>query len=62
VPLTSLLPAVSLSALVCLALLGAAGARTGGAKLGTAVLRVTFWGALAMAITTLIGKLTGTVV
>lgn len=62
VPLTSLLPAVSLSALAFLALLGAAGARTGGAKLGTAILRVTFWGALAMAITALIGKLTGTVV
>lgn len=62
VPQTQLLPAVSLSALVFLALLGAAGARTGGAKPGTAILRVTFWGALAMAVTAFIGKLTGTVV
>lgn len=61
-PQTVLLPAVSSSALVFLGLLGAAGARTGGAKLSTAVLRVTFWGALAMAVTALIGKLTGTVV
>lgn len=61
-PQTILLPAVSVSALVFLGLLGAAGARTGGAKLDKAVLRVTFWGALAMAVTALIGKLTGTVV
>jgi VIT1/CCC1 family predicted Fe2+/Mn2+ transporter len=61
-PQTVLLPAVSVSALVFLGLLGAAGARTGGAKLDKAVLRVTFWGALAMAVTALIGKLTGTVV
>lgn len=62
VPLSSLVLAVSASTLVFLALLGAAGAKTGGAKLGTAVLRVVFWGALAMGVTTLIGKLTGTVV
>lgn len=62
VPLSSLVLAVSASTIVFLALLGAAGARTGGAKMGAAVLRVVFWGALAMGITTLIGKLTGTVV
>jgi VIT1/CCC1 family predicted Fe2+/Mn2+ transporter len=62
VPLSSLVLAVSLSTIVFLALLGAAGARTGGAKMGAAVLRVVFWGALAMGVTTLIGKLTGTVV
>ncbi len=62
VPITSLVLAVSLSTLVFLALLGAAGARTGGATIGKAVVRVVFWGALAMGVTTLIGKLTGTVV
>ncbi len=30
--------------------------------MGAAIVRVTFWGALAMGVTTLIGKLTGTVV
>ncbi len=62
VPATSLILAVSVSTLLFLALLGAAGARTGGAKMGAAIVRVTFWGALAMGVTTLIGKLTGTVV
>ncbi|WP_439532283.1 VIT1/CCC1 transporter family protein [Polymorphobacter sp.] len=54
--------AVVASALVGLALLGAAGARTGGAPLGRAVVRVVFWGALAMAATALIGRLAGTVI
>jgi VIT1/CCC1 family predicted Fe2+/Mn2+ transporter len=62
VPTESLITAVSVSTLAFLALLGAAGAKTGGAKLGAGIFRVTFWGALAMAVTTLIGKLTGTVV
>ena len=62
VPLSSLVPAVSASTLVFLALLGAAGARTGGARMGAAVFRVVFWGALAMGVTALIGKLTGAVV
>jgi VIT1/CCC1 family predicted Fe2+/Mn2+ transporter len=62
VPLSSLVLAVSASTLVFLALLGAAGARTGGARMGAAVFRVVFWGALAMGVTALIGKLTGAVV
>ncbi|MBA3067602.1 MAG: VIT family protein [Hyphomonas sp.] len=62
VPTESLITAVSVSTLAFLALLGAAGAKTGGAKLGAGIFRVTFWGALAMAVTALIGKLTGTVV
>jgi VIT1/CCC1 family predicted Fe2+/Mn2+ transporter len=49
-------------ALVVLALLGAAGARAGGAKLIPATLRVLFWGALAMAVTAGVGRLFGTVV
>jgi vacuolar iron transporter family protein len=62
VPLSSLVLAVSASTLVFLALLGAAGARTGGARMGAAVFRVVFWGALAMGVTALIGKLTGAVI
>ena len=61
-PLASAPLAVSIAALGFLALLGAVGARTGGAPIGTAVLRVTFWGALAMAMTALIGRLFGAVV
>ena len=48
--------------LVVLALLGALAARTGGAPLGRGMLRVTLWGALAMAATSGIGTLFGTVV
>lgn len=53
---------VSVSSLLFLALLGAVGAKVGGAPVGKATLRVAFWGALAMAITAGIGKLVGTAV
>ena len=53
---------VSLASLLFLALLGAVGARAGGAPVLRAMLRVTFWGALAMALTAAIGALFGTVV
>lgn len=46
-------------ALMVLAALGAAGARTGGAKLLPATVRVVFWGALAMAVTAGVGHLFG---
>lgn len=52
--------AVSLASLVFLALLGAVGARTGGANVVKAAIRVTFWGALAMAVTAGIGAAFGT--
>jgi VIT1/CCC1 family predicted Fe2+/Mn2+ transporter len=45
-----------------LALLGAVGARTGGADILRATVRVTFWGALAMALTAGIRKVFGTVI
>jgi VIT1/CCC1 family predicted Fe2+/Mn2+ transporter len=45
-----------------LALLGAIGARAGGAPMLKATVRVTFWGALAMALTAGIGRLVGTAV
>lgn len=51
---------VSLVSLACLALLGAVGAKAGGAPIAKAVLRVTFWGAFAMAATAAIGSLFGT--
>jgi len=42
-----------------LALLGALAAKVGGAPVLTSALRVLFWGALAMALTSLIGRLFG---
>lgn len=53
---------VSAASLVFLGVLGALGARAGGAPIGRATLRVMFWGALAMALTAAIGALVGTVV
>ena len=54
--------AVPTTALFFLASLGALAARTGGAAMGMAAARVTFWGALAMAATAGIGELFGSVV
>jgi VIT1/CCC1 family predicted Fe2+/Mn2+ transporter len=53
---------VSAASLGFLALLGAIGARAGGANVLRATTRVTFWGAFAMALTAGIGKVFGTVV
>lgn len=50
---------VSLSSLTFLALLGGLGARAGGAGYAKAIFRVTFWGALAMAVTAGIGLVIG---
>jgi VIT1/CCC1 family predicted Fe2+/Mn2+ transporter len=55
-----LVTAVIVVSLVLLAILGALGARTGGASIGRGVTRVVFWGALAMAVTFGIGHLFGT--
>jgi VIT1/CCC1 family predicted Fe2+/Mn2+ transporter len=54
--------AVTIASLVFLAVLGAVGAQAGGAPMSKAVLRVTFWGAVAMAITSVIGSVFGAVV
>jgi VIT1/CCC1 family predicted Fe2+/Mn2+ transporter len=54
-----LMPAVGTGSLLFLALLGMVGARAGGAGLVKPTLRVVFWGALAMALTTGIGLLIG---
>jgi len=61
-PASWVVVAVSVASLAFLALLGAIGARAGGAPILRATLRVTFWGALAMAATAGIGALVGTVV
>jgi VIT1/CCC1 family predicted Fe2+/Mn2+ transporter len=61
-PASMLVPVVSAASLAFLAVLGAIGAKAGGANILRATVRVTFWGALAMAITAGIGKVFGTVV
>jgi VIT1/CCC1 family predicted Fe2+/Mn2+ transporter len=61
-PPSAIVPVVSLASLAFLALLGAVGARAGGAGVIKATLRVTFWGAMAMALTAGIGALVGTAV
>jgi vacuolar iron transporter family protein len=60
-PVNVLVPIVSAASSGFLALLGAIGARAGGANMLRATLRVTFWGAMALGITAGIGKLFGTV-
>jgi len=61
VPGPRLMPAVAASSLVFLALLGGLAARTGGAPILVGAIRVTFWGALAMALTAAVGRLFGVV-
>lgn len=62
VPVALLIPAVAIVSLLCLAVLGTLGAKAGGAPLAPSLLRVTFWGALAMAVTAGVGRLFGTAV
>ena len=61
-PLNLIVPIVSGASLGFLALLGAIGARAGGANVFKATVRVTFWGAFAMALTAGIGAVFGKVV
>jgi VIT1/CCC1 family predicted Fe2+/Mn2+ transporter len=56
------IPTVIGSSILLLALLGGLGAHAGGAPVVKAALRVTFWGALAMALTAGVGALFGAVV
>jgi vacuolar iron transporter family protein len=62
VPAAGLIPLVSGTSLVFLALLGGLAAHAGGAGVVVGAIRVTFWGALAMALTAGVGSLFGTVV
>ena len=59
-PRSALTPAVAAASLVFLGVLGATGARAGGAKILRPTVRVMFWGALAMATTAGIGAVFGT--
>ncbi|MFJ7357410.1 VIT family protein (plasmid) [Rhizobium oryzihabitans] len=61
-PPNQLVMLVSVASLMFLALLGAIGAKAGGANVLRATVRVTFWGAFAMALTAGIGALVGTAV
>ncbi len=58
-PLTALMWGVSVCSLLFLAVLGIVAARVGGASMLTAAVRVTVWGALAMALTAGVGALFG---
>jgi VIT1/CCC1 family predicted Fe2+/Mn2+ transporter len=62
VPDTSAVVAVSGVSLICLAALGALAASAGGASAWVGAARVTFWGAVAMAVTAAVGALFGTTV
>jgi len=59
-PPSDLIPLVSATSLVFLALLGGLAARAGGASIAVGAIRVTFWGALAMGVTAGVGALFGT--
>jgi VIT1/CCC1 family predicted Fe2+/Mn2+ transporter len=61
-PSKALIPAVAIGSLLFLSLLGAVGAKAGGAGLLKATIRVTFWGAFAMGLTAGIGALFGKVI
>ncbi len=58
-PAVVVLPFVAAASLIFLGVLGAVGAKAGGANVVTATVRVTFWGAFAMAATAGIGALIG---
>jgi VIT1/CCC1 family predicted Fe2+/Mn2+ transporter len=61
-PASAIIPVTVGSSLFSLAVLGSVSAQAGGARVFVAAARVTFWGALAMAATALVGKLFGTAV
>jgi vacuolar iron transporter family protein len=61
-PPTNLIVLVSAASLIFLALLGALAAWAGGANMTVGALRVTFWGALAMAVTAGVGAVFGTAI
>jgi len=60
-PQRALIAWVSVTSLSCLAALGCIAARVGGSKLLVGAVRITFWGALAMATTAGVGRLFGTI-
>jgi len=60
-PQSTLIPVVSGTSLLFLAILGGLAARVGGAGVAEGTMRVTFWGAIAMGLTAGVGALFGTV-
>ena len=62
VPSAALIPVVVGTSILFLAMLGGFGAYVGGAPVLRAMVRVTFWGALAMGLTAIVGAVFGTVV
>jgi len=62
VPAGSIIPMVTAASLVCLAALGALAAGAGGAGRLRGAVRVTFWSALALALTALVGRVFGTTI
>jgi VIT1/CCC1 family predicted Fe2+/Mn2+ transporter len=62
VPPAMTIPTVTGASVVLLAILGCLGAKAGGAPMIRAAIRVTFWGAIAMALTAGVGRLVGTAV
>ena len=61
-PPAAVIAFVALASLVCLAILGAVAAGAGGASRTRGAIRVTFWSALALAVTALVGHLFGATV
>jgi vacuolar iron transporter family protein len=62
VPRNAVIAVVIIASLVLLAVLGGWGAQAGGAKIATGAWRVTFWGAIAMALTAVVGWMFGATV
>lgn len=60
-PLAQLIPFVAALSLVFLAILGGVAAQAGGASIAKGAARVTFWGALAMGLTAVVGRIFGVV-
>ncbi|CAI1643241.1 VIT family [Serratia quinivorans] len=59
VPAQSAIAAIALSALISLAILGGIAARAGGAPILPGIIRITFWSALAMGVSSGVGALFG---
>lgn len=61
VPAQWAIPAIALSALASLAILGGIAAKAGGAPIGPGIIRITFWSALAMGVSSGVGALFGSI-
>ncbi len=61
VPAQSAIAVIALSALISLAILGGIAARAGGAPIGPGIIRITFWSALAMGVSSGVGALFGSI-